>query len=127
MGDFLDGARSSRLLKDASKDMFDEFGKEFISTVEAKNFPFYGVQWHPEKNNFEHKTLYKEFPSSANGVLTSQYMANFFVNEARKNHHKFPTQQMEDKFLVYNHNPVVYKDYSTGVLSHFEQVYVFEG
>jgi len=105
----------------------DEDGKEFISTVEAKKYPFYGVQWHPEKNNFEHRTIYKEFPNSANGVRTSQYMANFFVNEARKNQHRFPTQQMEDKYLIYNYTPVKYDDYSIGTLSHFEQVYVFEG
>ena len=27
----------------------DKKGVTFISTVEAKKYPFYGVQWHPEK------------------------------------------------------------------------------
>jgi gamma-glutamyl hydrolase len=28
-------------------------GVEFISVSEATNFPFYGVQFHPEKNAFD--------------------------------------------------------------------------
>jgi gamma-glutamyl hydrolase len=31
----------------------DQNGLEFISTLEAKEFPFYGTQYHPEKNSFE--------------------------------------------------------------------------
>merc|ERR1719198_2834165 len=27
----------------------DEAGKEFVSTVEGMDLPWYGVQWHPEK------------------------------------------------------------------------------
>lgn len=32
---------------------WDRQGLEYISTIEAKNFPFVGVQFHPEKNVFE--------------------------------------------------------------------------
>ena len=59
--------------------------------------------------------------------MTSQYMANFFVNEARKNHHKFPTQQMEDQYLIYNYNPVHSAKIFDSLLNHFEQIYIFEG
>ncbi len=31
----------------------DRKGVEFISTMESYNYPIYGTQWHPEKNNFE--------------------------------------------------------------------------
>ena len=58
--------------------------------------------------------------------MTSQYMANFFVNEARKNHHKFPTRKLEDKYLIYNYNPVYSAKKYEGSLSHFEQIYIFE-
>merc|ERR1712183_490038 len=50
---------SDRLLSSMFKIIstnIDRLGKPFVSTIEAKNttmFPFYGVQWHPEKNNFE--------------------------------------------------------------------------
>ena len=28
-------------------------GSEYISTIEAKNYPFFGTQWHPEKPPYE--------------------------------------------------------------------------
>ena len=31
----------------------DQEGLEFISTIEAREFPFYGSQFHPEKIAFE--------------------------------------------------------------------------
>lgn len=30
-----------------------ELGVAFISTMEAKEWPIYGVQWHPERNQYE--------------------------------------------------------------------------
>lgn len=27
----------------------DKKGRRFVSTIEGKKLPFYGVQWHPEK------------------------------------------------------------------------------
>lgn len=27
----------------------DKKGRTFVSTIEGKKLPFYGVQWHPEK------------------------------------------------------------------------------
>ena len=29
----------------------DRKGREFIAIIEGNNYPFYGVQWHPERNN----------------------------------------------------------------------------
>jgi gamma-glutamyl hydrolase len=31
----------------------DRQGVEFVSTMEAKKYPIFGTQWHPEKNTFE--------------------------------------------------------------------------
>lgn len=46
---------------------YDRNNKPFVSTIEGKKYPFYGVQWHPErKKNF--------YPLSL-----------FFVNELKKN------------------------------------------
>lgn len=104
----------------------DVNGNEFISTVEAYKYPIYGVQWHPEKSNFEFTTKYNNIPHSVNAVRITQYMANFFVNEARKNYQKFPTKEMEDEYLIYKYTPVhSAKKYKTGTLSKFEQIYLF--
>ncbi|XP_074478296.1 gamma-glutamyl hydrolase-like isoform X3 [Sebastes fasciatus] len=92
--------------------------KEFVSTVEAYDYPIYGTQWHPEKNAFEWKKSY--VPHSPSAVRTSYYMAEFFVNEARKNFHRFESDEEETKALIYNYNPVY-----VGPESVFEQIYYF--
>ncbi|KAM7390147.1 hypothetical protein PAMA_008359 [Pampus argenteus] len=91
---------------------------EFVSTMEAYDYPIYGVQWHPEKNAFEWTRSY--IPHSPAAVQTTFYMAEFFVNEARKNFHTFKTEEEESKALIYNYNPVY-----TGADSAFEQKYYF--
>lgn len=116
------------------KDFFDIIslnkgvhGETYISTFEAKRYPFYGVQWHPEKPNFEMGTHFENIPHTANAIRAAQYMANFFVNEARKNGHKFPSKKMEDEYLIYRYNPVhTAHVFKTGPLSDFEQCYIFK-
>jgi gamma-glutamyl hydrolase len=96
----------------------------FISTIEAKNYPIYGVQWHPEKNQFEFvlNKKHSNTPHQYNAVIISQYMANFFVNESRKNDNRFPNILQESQALIYNYNPQ-YSGQKPD--ASFEQIYVF--
>ena len=48
----------------------DRKGKTFVSTIEGRFYPFYGVQWHPERD------------------CTMDYFAKFFANELKKNNNK---------------------------------------
>ncbi|XP_043860158.1 gamma-glutamyl hydrolase-like [Dromiciops gliroides] len=93
---------------------------EFISTMEAYKYPIYGVQWHPEKSAFEWKNL-TGIVHSPLAIKTSFYMADFFVNEARKSHHHFASEDEETKALIYNYTPVF-----TGNESSFQQCYFFD-
>ena len=56
---------------------YDRKGRRFISTIEANKYPFYGVQWHPERS--KHADIF----------------AQFFACELGKNKHthKFPENQ----------------------------------
>ena len=54
-------------------------GIEFISSTEHRVYPFYGVQFHPEKNAFE--WTIESIPHSADAILVEQFYGNFFVNE----------------------------------------------
>ncbi|XP_063307433.1 gamma-glutamyl hydrolase-like [Pelobates fuscus] len=92
---------------------------EFISTFEAYDYPIYGVQWHPEKTAFEWKKA-SEISHTAEAVYVAFYMAEFFVNEARKSLHKFPDTAQEHESLIYNYCPKY-----TGNNSVFEQIYFF--
>ncbi|XP_048042389.1 gamma-glutamyl hydrolase-like [Megalobrama amblycephala] len=92
---------------------------EFVSTVEAYDFPIYATQWHPEKNAFEWTRPY--IPHTPSAVKTTFYTASFFVNEARKSFHSFASVEEEKKALIYNYKP----EY-TGTQSAFEQIYYFD-
>ncbi|GAV04304.1 hypothetical protein RvY_14606 [Ramazzottius varieornatus] len=93
-------------------------GETFVSAMEGKTYPIYGVQFHPEKSNFEWRHP-SAVSHSAEAVLVSQFFANFFVSEARKNNHRFPSQEQEDDALIYNWNPVFSKN------TVYDQIYVF--
>nr|CAH7762391.1 unnamed protein product [Callosobruchus chinensis] len=99
----------------------DISGIEFISSMENNKYPFYGLQFHPEKNIFEFK-MGIGIPHSIEAVKISQYFANFFVEECRKNGNRFPDHNIESRALIYNYNSVY-----TGVNgSVYEQTYIFE-
>lgn len=95
--------------------------KEFVSTIEGRDYPFYGVQWHPEKNSFEW-TSAEGINHSKQAVLVTQYVADFFVNQARLSGHHFSSKEEEDAALIYQHNPV----YCYPEITHFEQCYIFK-
>lgn len=97
-------------------------GLEFISSMEAYDYPIYGTQWHPEKNPFEWNLHSgKNIPHSMDAVRVSQYIADFIVSEARKSSHSFSSPEEEQKALIYNYQP-----YYTGDIYIMEQCYVFK-
>jgi len=91
----------------------DRQGVDFVSTIEAFNYPIYGSQWHPEKNTFEwgmtddgEAAHPKEaIDHSPDAIAVEQYAAEFFVEQARKSSHKFPSNAEEDSRLIYNYQP----------------------
>ncbi|KAJ8286134.1 hypothetical protein GJAV_G00034920 [Gymnothorax javanicus] len=96
-----------------------ENGAEFVSTMEGRKYPFYGVQWHPEVNQFRWAPG-KQFPHSKNAVQVTSLLSQFFVNEARKSLHHFATTEEESAALIYNYTPV-----NTASDCSYEQCYFF--
>lgn len=96
----------------------DNWKMEFVSTIEAYDYPIYGTQWHPEKNAFEWTRPY--IPHSSAAIKTTFYMADFFVSEAKKSLHRFASEDELQKALIYNYNPAY-----TGINLTFEQTYFF--
>lgn len=91
----------------------------FVSTVEGKKYPFYGVQWHPEVNRFQWK-VNLNYPHSRHAVQLSSLLAEFFVNEGKKSLHHFDNPEEEASSLIYNYTPI-YAENFTG----YDQVYFF--
>ncbi len=98
-------------------------GQVFVSTMEAKDYPFYGTQWHPEKNNFEwsQNDDYSNIDHSPSAIAASQATANFFISEARRSPHVFPENERDA--LIYSAE-LLYTGVNDWV---YEQVYVFDG
>lgn len=96
-------------------------GFEFISTMEHKKYPFYGLQFHPEKNMFEW-IRNKNISHTANAVLSAQYFTNFFVTEVRKNSNRFVDSAEEKQYLIYN-----FPTTHTGIKgSSYQESYLFK-
>jgi len=83
----------------------DRLGKIFLSTIEGKNAYLYGVQWHPERNQFNWDTTELN-PHSTNAVKVAAYTAERFMVAVRQNSHKFASQQEESASLVYHWTPI---------------------
>jgi len=83
---------------------YDRKNKIFASTMEGQSFPFYATQWHPERNQFV-CGVNESLDKSPEAIAAMQYVANFFVTEARKNGHKFPTVEDEKEALIFNYVP----------------------
>uniref|UniRef100_A0A4W4FIP7 folate gamma-glutamyl hydrolase n=1 Tax=Electrophorus electricus TaxID=8005 RepID=A0A4W4FIP7_ELEEL len=96
-----------------------ENGVVFVSTMEGRKYPFYGVQWHPEVNRFQWNPLYS-FPHSRNAERMSSLLAEFFVNEGRRSSHHFIQAEEESKELIYNYNPLYVANFTS-----YEQIYFF--
>lgn len=85
----------------------DSKNSTFVSMIEAINYPFYGVTFHPERPPFDW-TLYNiSIPHTADAVDVSQFFGNFFINETRKNFHRFPSEAEETSALIYNYSPQI--------------------
>lgn len=70
----------------------DKDGHIFIDTVEGKKYPIYATQYHPEKISFERQ--YDSIPTHIGAILQSQRIAQFFVEEARKNQNVIEAQDL---------------------------------
>lgn len=95
-------------------------GLEFISTIEHRHYPFYGVQFHPEKNLYEW-VRNKNISHTQHAITAAQFFADFFVNEARKSDNHFIDAKTEDQFVIYNFPP----SFTGAKGSAFEQSYLF--
>jgi len=104
----------------------DKNGVMFVSSIESRDtelYPYYGVQWHPEKNSFEYGTLagggdtpvQKNINHSSEATYITYEMASLFVKEARRSTHtytdyeRFPLvysypmkqgQMIEQKYII---------------------------
>lgn len=90
---------------------------EFLSTLEAKDFPYFLTQYHPEKNSFEWRVPAKR---TFNAISAEQKFINVFMRYARQNPNTYPPQELA-KDIIYNYQPTL-----TPLTYAFVQVYIFD-
>jgi len=78
---------------------------EFVALIEARNYPFWASQFHPEKNAFEWTEKWNNIPHSKDSVDSATFFAQYFVEQTRKNHHQFESREIEENHLIYNFSP----------------------
>jgi len=83
----------------------DDNGKEFIAALEAKNYPIYTTQYHPERvlSEWNNKTQFTHPEEAVHAIIVH---AMFFITEAKKNENTFKNDQAIHKFLLANHEHV---------------------
>ncbi|CAI2370932.1 unnamed protein product [Moneuplotes crassus] len=97
----------------------DKNGIEYVAIIESKKYPIWGVQFHPEKNAFSWKAGSK-IPHCKSSIEFSQFLANFFVKEARKNSNKFDSEEEAFEHMI-EHFPVHVNN------ERKHDVYIFDG
>ena len=116
---FLNNSNLTHAFKITSTN-FDLNGRQFVSTIESNKYPIYGIQWHPEKNNFEYGLQpgsiypFEAINHSEAAVDISIQLSKFFVSKARNS--TIGQYTMFSKHPLISTYPVI-SGYS------FEQVY----
>lgn len=91
----------------------DRAGQEFVSSMEHKTLPFFGIQWHPEIPPW---SVNSSIPYSPAGADALSFMAQRLVQNIGSNSHFFANAVEEKALLVSN--------FPTASMYGFE-VYVF--
>ena len=110
---------------------YDVNDRPFVSSIEPKypmEFPFYGVQYHPEKNAYEYTTYpdttipYENIDHTPEGIEFSYAMSNFFLEKVRYG----MQQQQQQGYSTYtnrNRFPPI-RSYTSSIGTKFEEIYI---
>lgn len=85
-------------------------------------YPFYGIQFHPEKNIYEW-VRNRNISHSARAIKANSYFGDFLVGQARMSQHSFANVDEENSKVIYNYN----LKYTGLKGSAYEQIYAFTG
>ena len=79
-------------------------GLPFVSSIEAKKYPFGATQWHAERPQYEWNPT-EDLTHSGASMVVHGYMSQRLVAHARMSTNKLPTVADEIKSLIYNYPP----------------------
>ena len=94
-------------------------GVKYVSAYEIKDYPIYGVQFHPEKPPFEYVNDGKRVPKTTIAVNTSYKMSKFFIDEAKKSSNIWIGGKNYFDFTINDYN--IYNKNITNRLKHLKK------
>ena len=86
----------------STAEMQDGSGTQIVNSIEAKNYPFYGTQFHPEKETTQHYP-YNSFNMSWESLQLNEFFSKFFVKRARSSPEKTSYTAVKN-WLIGNYN-----------------------
>ncbi|KAL8269494.1 hypothetical protein Esti_006580 [Eimeria stiedai] len=95
---------------------------EIVAAVEHKRYPFFGMQYHPEKALYEHCPK-SRIPHFFLSVLPSLYLAAFMGLAARRSRNAFKCEREKFVSVAFAFTPT--RTALLGKEYHFEQTYLF--
>ena len=98
----IDNFKSNQVLNEFFDVLATVHNQTTVAAVQGKQFPFYGIQFHPEKNPFVWSDAVNA-THDADSVNIGLYFSKFLVAEARKNLHKFENFFEETKYVMNNY------------------------
>mmetsp|Transcript_6187 Transcript_6187/g.6959 ORF Transcript_6187/g.6959 Transcript_6187/m.6959 type:complete len:342 (+) Transcript_6187:86-1111(+) len=98
---------------------YDDEGLEYVNAIEGITYPFYAVQYHPEKVQFEWRAS-SDFPHDIDSLRYSSFIALKFGSEIRKNSQTFESENEENEAMIYN-TPILFS--ATG---YYFELYCFD-
>lgn len=93
-------------------DSTDRGGVPFVSTIEARGYPVFATQWHPERSLFEWGPT-EDINHSPVAVRIVQLIADALVRDSRRSRHRFPSAEAEAAASIYNAQAIYRKRVST--------------
>lgn len=80
---------------------YDNKDTAFVAAMESTKYPFFGVQFHPEKAQAIYYPNTK-IDHSEDSLYYNRYFADFFINQCRMNNHKYATYENEANAVTEN-------------------------
>ena len=96
-------------------------GKEFIALLEAKKYPIFMVQFHPEKHQFEKRLTYKDLDRSEDTIRLMSSFIFKLVESVRQ--YSYPLNDIPKQIQSYFS---IYTIPEMSPVQSFERIYVFK-